>query len=165
MTSGCRHAGTRVRLRLIACACAVSHSPHDLCRGSRGKECGSRASARRLIPSSVRVTSQLPISRSSSANSARLRAISCFHEYGGFGIVSREAPNLVEMLTVVEYICEDHCIPGREAHLQCFPGSVFRCIAGEIIKDGRCEIRNVSEILRLGYAVRPCISTSVPSIE
>jgi hypothetical protein len=73
-----------------------------------------------------------------------------FHEYGGFGIVSREAPNLVEMLTVVEYIREDHCIPGREAHLQCFPGSVFRCLAGEIIKDGRCEIQERLGDLAIG---------------
>jgi hypothetical protein len=39
--------------------------------GSRGKECGSRASAWRLMPSSVRVTSQVPIIRSSSETSNR----------------------------------------------------------------------------------------------
>jgi hypothetical protein len=86
MTSGWRHAGTGVRFELIACVCAVSHSPHDLGRGSRGKECGSRASARRLIPFSVRVTSQLPISRSSSVNNARLRAISCSMSMASLGL-------------------------------------------------------------------------------
>jgi hypothetical protein len=73
-----------------------------------------------------------------------------FHEHGGLGIVSREASNLVEMLTVVEYIREDHCVPGREARLQCFLGAVFKCLAGEITKDGRCEIQERLGDLAIG---------------
>ena len=54
--------------------------------GSSGKECGSRASARRFMPSSVRVTSQVPISRSSSAKRARFRAISCSMSWATSGL-------------------------------------------------------------------------------
>src|ERR1022692_177210 len=85
-----------------------------------------------------------------------------FHEQGDLGLVGREASNIVKIPMVVEYICEDHCVPGRVGHLQCFPGSLFRRLAGEILKHGAAKCRNVSEIFRLGYAVRPSVSPSVP---
>ena len=85
--------------------------------GSRSKECGSRASARRLMPSSVRVTSQVPISPLVIGKERAFAGDQLFHEQGGLGLVGREASNLVEMPMVVEHIREDHSVPGREGHL------------------------------------------------
>jgi len=66
------------------------------------------------------------------------------------GLSAVRRRNLVEMLTVVEYIREDHCVPGREARLQCVPSAVFRCLAGEITNDGRREIQERLGDLKIG---------------
>jgi hypothetical protein len=68
------------------------------------------------MPSSVRVTSQVPISRSSSAKERTFAGDQLFHEQGGLGIVGREASDLVEMPMVVEHIRKDHCVPSPEGH-------------------------------------------------
>ena len=86
--------------------------------GSRGgKECGSRASARRLMPSSVRVNSQVPISPLVIGKKRTFAGDQLFHEQGGLGTFAREASNLFQMPMVVEHIRKDHSIPGREGHL------------------------------------------------
>lgn len=55
------------------------------------------------------------------------------HEQGCLGFVGREVSNLVEIPMVIEHIREDYGVPGREGHSQRFTGSVFQCLAREIL--------------------------------
>ena len=62
------------------------------------------------------------------------------HEQGRLGFAGSESLNLVEMAMVVKNIGKDDGVPSREGHLQCFTGSVFKCLAREITEQGGREV-------------------------